>query len=167
MPMIWCHDCYDFDIIAIQNPAIVFIHVDLAFDTFDVAVSSAVCTPDELVEDRQVGRGIDLAALYSNIAADYRNTVIDPLDAGMSPEEIRASLISTAGPGFFNPGCPTWSAFWWAPATGPTVIVPYLANGESPVDWKSISIWTNIIPTAVAIDEQGAMTLFVTTGFLS
>lgn len=141
--------------------------IDLAFDTFDVAVSSAVCTPDELVEDRQLGRGVDLAALYSDIDADYRNTVIDPFDAGISPERIRASVTATAGPGFFNPGCPTWSPFWWAPVAGPTVIVPSLADVESPVDWKSIPIWTQIIPTALAIDEQGAMTLFLTTGFLS
>ena len=38
---------------------------------------------------------------------------------------------------------------------------------DSPGDWRAVNIWQTIIPAALVVDEQGDMTLHVTTGFLN
>jgi hypothetical protein len=141
--------------------------IDLALDTVEVAVSSTKCGSGELVAENQIGRGRDLAALYSELDDSYRTAVIDPLDAGVGPTDIRASLTAGSPPGFFDPGCPSWSDLWWSPVTGPTVITPFVAMIDGLVDWRAVNIWQTIIPTALLVDEQGDTTLYVTTGFLS
>lgn len=141
--------------------------IDLDLDTIDVAVSSSECAAGALTVDNQVARGSDLVALYLGLDADYRATVIDQLDAGVTPTDIRASLTAEAGPGFFDPGCPSWSSFWWAPTSGPTVITPFVADLDSPIEWRAVNIWQTMIPTALVIDEQGNTKLHLTTGFLS
>ena len=141
--------------------------IDLALDTVDVAVSSTNCDDGELGVDNLLGRGTDLAALYSELDDAYRTAVIDPLGAGAVPADVAASLTIGSPPGFFDPGCPSLSAIVWAPVSGPTVITPFLEAVDSPGDWRAVNIWQTIIPTALVVDEQGDMTLHVTTGFLS
>lgn len=142
--------------------------VELALDaTVGVAVSGFACTADEALSDDQVGRGSDLAALYTELADSYRTTVIEPLAEGVSGRDVQRSLTARNGAGFFDPGCPTWSPFAWAPSVGPIVRTPFIADVDSPIDPLSVNIWQTIIPTALEVDQQGEMTLYVTAGFTS
>ncbi len=130
--------------------------IDLALDaTVGVAVSGFACTADQPLFDDQIGRGSDLADLYSELADSYRTMVIDPLDEGVSAADVQRSLMARNGPGFFDPGCPMWSPFAWAPSTGPTIRTGFIADVNPALEPRSVNIWQTIIPTALMVDEQG------------
>lgn len=142
--------------------------IDLALDaTVGVAVSGFACTADQLLSDDQVGRGSDLAALYSELADSYRTAVVEPLAEGASAGDIQRSLTAPNGTGFFDPGCPMWSPFAWAPSAGPNVTIPFIADVNAARDPQSVNIWQTIIPTALEVDQRGGMTLYVAAGFSS
>ena len=46
-----------------------------------------------MIVDNQIGSGSDLAALYAELDAAYRATVIELIDAGATPAGIRAPLF--------------------------------------------------------------------------
>ena len=142
--------------------------VDLALDeTVGVAVSGFACTADQALSDDQFGRGSDLAVLYTELADSYRTSVIEPLAEGVSASDIERSFTARKGVGFFDPGCPTSSPFAWAPSAGPAVRTPFIADVDSSIDPLSVNIWQTIILTALEVDQQGGMTLYVTAGLTS
>lgn len=139
-------------------------------DSVRVAVSGFECVDDHLLDNRYTASGTDLATLFAELDAAYETAVGAPLRQGVGRADIAADLSANRTGGFFDPGCPSYPKYAWAPPSGPGVLALLgLDNpAELPVPVPSPSAsaaW--IRPTGLIVDAQGGYTLYFYAGFLS
>jgi hypothetical protein len=147
--------------------------VDLELDaSVRVAITGFACdAPDQLRNDPRTGTGADLLALMQELDAAYETAVATPLREGADPVELANEIAADSPLGFFDPGCPSYTNFAWAPEDGPAVMTfldlfPVADGGTGPTPAESASE-RFILPTALEIDETGAVTVYLFAGFTS
>lgn len=133
-------------------------------DSLDVAVAGFVCDADEGPANH-TGTGLDLEALSVEVDADYESVVARPIGAGADPTEL---AINPAG-SFHDLDCPAYGALGWTSPPAPTLLVRGLARlSDDDVTFEplpsAVAHW--LLPTAVAVDDAGRMTLYLYGGFL-